>query len=722
MNPYKSNFRLGTIIIFFFFFDIVYGQSYYPFQNSSLPIEERVTDLINQLTREEKISLFGFDSPGVSRLSVPKYNWWNEALHGVARAGNATVFPQAIGLAATFNDSLINEMANVISTEARAKYNLAAANNERIQYMGLTFWSPNINIFRDPRWGRGQETYGEDPYLTSQMGVAFVTGIQGKDPKYLKASACAKHFAVHSGPEANRHTFNAIVNESDLRETYLYAFKKLVDAGVESVMCAYNRVNDEPCCTSNTLIKNILLNEWNFKGHVVTDCWALEDIWLRHKSLSNSVVVAAEAIKTGVNLDCSYLLQQDLKKALDQGLLTEKDLDNALIPTLKTQFKLGFYDDPKDDPWSGLDKKNIRSKDHIDLARKVAAQSIVLLKNEKELLPLKKENYKTILVTGANATSSDALFGNYHGVSSSLVTFLEGVVAAVDPGTSVQYDLGCNNTDTTHFGGLWVSENSDITIAVIGLTPVYEGEEGDAFLAPNGGDKKDLSIPAAHIAFMKALRKRHNKPIVAVVTGGSDMDIEAIEPYANAVLLAWYPGEQGGNALADILFGKMSPSGRLPVTFYRSLKDLPSYDDYHMKGRTYRYFDGDVQYPFGFGLSYTSFRYSWVQQPDKLYSENDTIDVELRIKNVGKTDGAEVVQAYIQYPEGTDLPIKELKAFKRTNVLQGGEKTVRLRIPVNDLEKWDEEKGSWATIKGSYKIDLGSHSRDTKLEASFKIK
>ena len=362
-----------------------------PFRNDQVAIKERIDNLLSLLTLEEKISLLGYEARGVPRLGIPAYNWWNEGLHGVARAGEATIFPQAIGLAATFNDSLMLQVSDVISTEARAKYNLAAQSKKSIWYMGLTFWSPNINIFRDPRWGRGQETYGEDPFLTSSMGVAFVKGLQGNDSRYLKASACAKHFAVHSGPEFNRHTFNAVVDEKDLRETYLYAFEKLVGAGVESVMCAYNRLNDEPCCTSATLLGKILYDEWKFKGHLVTDCGALNDIYSRHKVMKDGVEVAAAAVKAGVSIDCSNVLQNDLMKAIERKLITEQDINRALTPALQTQFKLGFFDSPEQIPFHTLKGEDIHTPSNVALTRQAAQESMVLLKNANNLLPLKKE-------------------------------------------------------------------------------------------------------------------------------------------------------------------------------------------------------------------------------------------------------------------------------------------------------------------------------------------
>lgn len=685
------------------------------YKDAGQSIDTRVKDLVSRLTLDEKVSLLGYNSKAVPRLGIPAYNWWNEGLHGVARAGIATIFPQAIGMAATFNDDLLKEVSTVISTEARAKYNLAIQKDRHLQYMGLTFWTPNINIFRDPRWGRGQETYGEDPFLTAKMGSAFVKGLQGDDPHYLKASATAKHFAVHSGPEATRDYFDAIVDEKDLRETYLYAFHSLVTSGVESVMSAYNRVNGVPNSINKTLLTDILRKEWGFKGHVVTDCGALDDVYSAHKTLPGPVEVAAAAIKAGINLDCSTILQNDVIKAIDQKLLTEKEVDQALFALLRTEFKLGFYDDQNNIPYHTYGADSIHNNSHIAIARKVAQQSMVLLKNDHHILPLNKADYPGIMVLGPNAASLDALIGNYHGVSNKAVNFVEGITSAVDPSTRIEYDLGCDYTDTTHFGGIWAAGNSSVAIAVIGLSPVLEGEAGDAFLSKSGGDKKDLSLPASEIAFMKALRKDNKKPIIAVVTAGSDVDIAAIEPYADAIVLTWYPGEQGGNAFADLLFGKISPSGHLPVTFYNSIKDVPDYKDYSMKGRTYRYYKGNVQYPFGFGLSYTSFEYQPQQSPLKRYTGKDTLSVSIKVKNTGKMDGDEVVQAYIEYPQTDRMPVKELKGFKRVTISKDNEQLVTMNIPIKELQKWDMKTHSWKIYPGNYKLTLGSNSRDEKL-------
>lgn len=692
------------------------------YKDASQSIELRVKDILSKLTIEEKISLLGYQSHEVPRLGIPAYNWWNEALHGVARAGEATIFPQAIGMAATFNDDLLKQVSTVISTEARAKYNLAIAQDRHLQYMGLTFWTPNINIFRDPRWGRGQETYGEDPFLTGRMGSAFVKGLQGDDPKYLKTSATAKHFAVHSGPEATRDKFNALVDEKDLRETYLYAFHELVQNKVESVMSAYNAINGVPNSINKVLLTDILRKEWGFKGHVVTDCGALDNVYTQHKALPTAVEVAAAAIKAGVDLDCSTILQNDGIAAIKKGLLTEKEVDQALGALLRTEFKLGFYDDPAANPYHGYGADSVHNEAHLALARKIAQQSMVLLKNNNNVLPLKKSNYSSIMVVGPNAASLDAMIANYHGTSSKVINFVEGITGSVDKATRVEYDLGCDYKDTTHFGGIWAAGNADATIAVIGLSPVLEGEAGDAFLSESGGDKKTLSLPASEIAFMKELRKGiKNKPLIAVITAGSDVDVSAIEPYADAIIFAWYPGEQGGNALADLIFGEVSPSGHLPLTFYKDMSNLPNYSDYNMKGRTYRYYNGPVQYPFGFGLSYTSFAYNLDGKLKTAYKKADTLTVNVNVKNTGKFNGDEVVQAYIKYPAIDRMPVKELKSFKRVSVEQGKEGSVTLKIPVQDLQKWDLATHKWKLYPGNYKLVLGSNSADEKLVADFKV-
>jgi beta-glucosidase len=681
-------------------------------------VDKQATELLHQLTLEEKIGLLGHQAKAIPRLGIPAHNWWNEALHGVARAGKATVFPQAIALAATFDESLVETIGDAISTEARAKYELAFKNNSSIQYMGLTFWSPNINIFRDPRWGRGQETYGEDPYLTAQIGKAFVRGLQGTDPSKLKVAAAAKHFAVHSGPENSRHFFDAQVDEKELRETYLYAFKELADAGVEAFMCAYNRVNGEPCCASFTLLDSILRKEWKFKGHVVADCWALDDIYKGHKMVAGPSEAAAAAIKAGVNLDCSDLLQNAAPVALQKGLLTSLDIDKAVLPLLKTMLKLGIVKGPVLTSKQKVSQVNTAA--HRALAKKAAIKSFVLLKNDLQILPLQKNNYRSIMVIGPRASSAAALLGTYHGVSDNLVTPLEGIVGAAGPETLVQFEQGCVDEDSLLFGGIWAASLCDISIAVIGLNPLLEGEEHDAFLSTASGDKTSLSLPASHIELLKRLKK-NGKPVVAVVTAGSAIDVSSIEPYADAILLTWYSGEAGGNALADVLFGKADPGGRLPVTFYHSVNDLPAFSDYSMKGRTYRYYDGPVAFPFGYGLSYTSFEYRLAKVPENVYTISDTLVFTLTLKNTGSCNGDELVQVYAKYPAVERMPNRELKYFKRISLSAGQTAQVECRLPLTSFQKWNSLTHRWQLYPGDYSVVAGSNSLDERITISFKI-
>lgn len=690
--------------------------------DSHLPPEQRADDLLKKLTLAEKALLLGYRNEGIERLHIPAYNWWSEGLHGVARAGEATVFPQAIAMAATFNKELVKSIGTVISTEGRAKHNLAAARGYRGMYMGLTYWSPNINIFRDPRWGRGQETYGEDPYLTGQIGLAYVNGMQGTIPGRLKIAAAAKHFAAHSGPESTRDYFNSVVSENDLHDTYLYAFHKLVQGGVAGVMTAYNSINGIPASVNNDLVRHTLINQWGFKGYVVTDCGALDNVFTTHKYIPDEVATAAAAIKAGINLDCSWVLQKDVVKAVEQKLINEDEVDAALRPLLLTQIKLGFYDDPKTSPYATYGANSIHNAAHVALALQAARQSMVLLKNENHVLPLHADTINSIMVVGPNAASTDALVGNYHGVGPQMVNFVEGISAAVSKGTRVEYDLGAGDNDTTHFGGIWAAGNADVTIAVIGLLPVTEGEAGDAFLSASGGDKKTLSLPASHISFMRELRKEVKKPIIAVVTAGSAVDIAEVARYADAVILAWYPGEQGGNALADIVFGKVSPSGRLPVTFYNSINDLPAFNNYSMQGRTYRYYTGKVQYPFGYGLSYTTFAYKATTPIKTTYKQGDTITLSATITNTGNMAGDEVAQAYIGYPTANGLPIKELKDFARVALAPNESKTVTMKIPVTELMKWDSTAHKSRLYPGKYEISISRNAADAEVSKGFIIR
>ena len=695
----------------------IFAQQKNTFQNTALSIEERANKLIEQLTTEEKINLLLYNSPGVARLNIPKYNWWNEALHGVARAGRATVFPQAIGMAATFNEDLIYRVADAISDEARAKFNAAVKNNNRSQYLGLTFWSPNINIFRDPRWGRGHETYGEDPYLSGRIGTAFVKGMQGSNPDSYKTVACAKHFAVHSGPEPLRHEFNATASGNDLRNTYLPAFKTLVtEAKVGGVMCAYNRMDSLPCCTSKFLLQDILRNEWQFKGYVVTDCWALDDIFRYHKFLKTDEEAAALAIKANVNVECGNTLKA-LQGALNKNLITQKEIDSALKINVVTLFKLGLFDAAGKNPFNKISKSVIDNAAHRLLAKQTAVQSMVLLSNKNNVLPLKK-NINHILVTGPNANVSNVLLANYNGNSSKLVNFLEGITGTVSASTIISYNQGCNLTDTAMQDVYWQINDADAVVAVMGLSPLLEGENGDAYLSEAGGDKKDIEFPYAQLKYLRALKAKTNKPLIVIITTGSAIALGEVEKIADAVLLAWYPGEEGGTAAADIIFGNSNPSGRLPVTFYQSTKDLPAFDDYSMKERTYRYFTGKPLHAFGFGLSYTHFSYS-----NLLVSKNKMgFNFQLAVKNTGNFDGDEVVQLYVRrIHKNTGEPISTLKKFKRLAIKKGTSKNSTLSISKKDLEYWDDKQNAYVVYTGAYEILIGSSSDDIRLTTTITV-
>lgn len=630
--------------------------------------------LVAQMTLEEKASQLRYDAPAIERLGIPSYNWWNEGLHGVARAGTATVFPQAIGMAAAFDAEMMKEIADVISTEGRAKYNAASAHGDRDIYKGLTFWSPNINIFRDPRWGRGHETYGEDPYLTSRLGVNFVKGLQGNG-KYLKAAACAKHFAVHSGPEAIRHQFDAKANPKDLRETYLPAFEALVkEADVEAVMGAYNRTNGEPCCGSETLLRKILRDEWGFEGHVVSDCWAIADFHTHHHVTDTAPESAALALKNGCNVNCgnTYL---HLMQAYQDGLVTEEMITEACEILLATRFRLGMM--TKDCEYDQISLLENDTDAHDALALEAALRSMTLLKNDG-VLPLDREKIKTVLVTGPNANSILALEGNYNGTSSRYVTFLEGIRAACKgkcrvlyaPGSQLFKDDSENlsqRRDDRLAEAVAMAEMADVVIACMGLDATMEGEEGDTGNQYFSGDKKDLELPDAQKRLLAALQKT-GTPLVTVVAAGSALRVEE----GSAVLWAWYPGQAGGTALSKLLFGEKSPSGRLPVTFYHNVEELPEFTDYSMKNRTYRYFEGTPLYPFGYGLSYTAFEYS-----DARYQDGQ---ITVTVQNTGRMDGDEVIQAYVKNDSEYAPLHPVLCGFLRISLKAGEKKTFTLPL------------------------------------------
>jgi len=525
----------------------LHSQNYtYPYLDPAVETEKRIDDLINRLTLGEKASLMLYNSPAIERLGIPEYNWWNECLHGVGRAGKATVFPQAIGLAATFDPDLIYRVADAISDEARAKHHAAVKKGNRAQYMGLTFWSPNVNIFRDPRWGRGQETYGEDPLLTSVIGAAFVRGLQGDHPKYLKVAACAKHYVVHSGPEESRHRFNAVPDEIDFRETYLPAFKALVDADVEAVMCAYNRTYDEPCCGSPLLLKDILRDEFGFDGHIVSDCWALDDIWARHKVKETRLEAAVMSADAGVNLNCGYIYKY-LPEAVENGLISEEVLDDILKPLLNTRFKLGLFDPDSINPYSRISPYFVNSKKHKTLAREAAVKSIVLLKNNG-ILPLNRDSINNIFVTGPMAADLSALVGNYNGYSGEMVTILEGIVEGAGPDIAVDYTTGVLLNNDSLFYGFWQAGSADVVIAVVGINRLMEGENGDAMLNTNGGDRPSRELPENQLKYLRLLKEKiGDKKLIVVVTGGSAIAMLEVVDLADALLFAWYPGEQGSS-------------------------------------------------------------------------------------------------------------------------------------------------------------------------------
>ena len=667
--------------------------------------------LISLLTIEQKASQMLSTSKSIPEHGIEMYNWWNEALHGVARSAKATVFPQAIAMGATFDPDLIRKTADAISTEARAMYNIFSSKGMRIEYTGLTFWSPNINIFRDPRWGRGHETYGEDPYLTGKIGKAFVNGLQGNHSKYLKVAAGAKHFAVHSGPEAIRHSFNVTVSPQDLSETYLPAFKELVDANVEIVMCAYNRLNDKPCCGSKSLLNDLLRENWGFKGHVVSDCGAINDIKSNHNFTISNEESVAYAIKGGVDLNCGSLYNL-IPKAIEKGYLSEKDLDKSLKRLLMTRLKLGILTKVNDNPYKDLNENHINNKNHIKLARDVASKSIVLLKNKNNILPLSK-NINRLFITGPNAANVNTLLANYNGLSPNIVTPLEGITTKVSNGTIVRFNKG---VDLTHGNDRmeWSSSlagSSDVTIAVMGISALIEGEEGAAISSDANGDRNTMSLPKNQIEYLRKLRKSAgDKPIVLVIKSGSAIELTEISKYVDAIIYAWYLGEQGGNAIADIIFGDVNPSGKLPITIPESLSHLPDYIDYNMDNRTYKFTNHKPMYPFGFGLSYSSFDYSDLSLKKNKINIGDSIELNFEVFNNSNIPGEEVVQVYINDMEASfRTPNSSLIFFKRIHLNSGEKKKINLLIDDNTMGSYNE-KGVKEIEPGNFKIFVGGSS------------
>ncbi|MEM1215037.1 MAG: glycoside hydrolase family 3 C-terminal domain-containing protein [Bacteroidota bacterium] len=678
------------------------------FQNPQLPTAERVDDLISRLTLEEKIGQLSYNAPAVDRLGVAEYNWWNECLHGVARNGRATVFPQAIGLAATWDTDLMHRIGAAIATEARAKYNVSSQQGYRGRYQGLTFWTPNVNIFRDPRWGRGQETYGEDPYLTSRIGVAFVQGLQGDDPNHLKAAGMAKHFAVHNGPEGLRHEFDAQVSPKDLWETYLPAFEALVtEAKVEGVMGAYNRTNGVPCCAHPYLMEEVLRQQWQFKGYYVSDCWALVDFYDGHKIVDDAPAAAALALNTGCNLNCGSTYPE-LQAAIDQGLTSEAEIDRNLRELLPTRFRLGLFDPFGSHAYDKIGPEVIRAPEHVALSLEAATKSVVLLKNKNNLLPLSPE-IGSAFVCGPMATHAQALLANYYGVSENLVTILEGIVGRVSPHTAVKYSQGAlldipNRNPMDWFSGM--GSESEVTIACIGISQLIEGEEGESIASSHKGDRVDLKLPENQLEFVRKMRET-SENLVVVVTGGSAIDLTEIYDLADAVLFAWYPGEQGGNAVADVLFGQANPSGRLPVTFPYSVEDLPPFEDYALTGRTYRYQEKEPLFPFGFGLSYSAFSYQNLQLSQRSVNATESITATVTVKNTGEYAGEEVVQLYLtDLAASVDVPITSLKGMQRITLAAGAETQVTFTINPDMLELIDND-GKRQLEAGEFRVHIG---------------
>ncbi len=692
------------------------------YRDESLSFEERAKDLLSRMTLEEKLSQMTYQSQPIERLGIPAYNWWNEALHGVARAGTATMFPQAIGLAAMFDDQELYEIADIIATEGRAKYKAYSEEGDRGIYKGLTFWSPNVNIFRDPRWGRGHETYGEDPYLTSRLGVAFVKGLQGDDPKYLKTAACAKHYAVHSGPEGLRHEFDAQVSQKDLWETYLPAFEACVKEGhVEAVMGAYNRTNGEPCCGSPTLLQKILRDTWGFRGHVVSDCWAIMDFHTHHHVTATAPESAAVALKAGCDVNCG-IVYLHLQAALDEGRITEEDVDRSLLRLLITRMKLGMFDQPEHVPYAAIPASANNTKAHREKNLRAARKSLVLLKND-HVLPLCPSKLRRIAVIGPNADSREALKGNYYGDADRYTTVLEGIQNyLVGTDVEVAYSLGCvlfhekHHSDENQYiyEATGLARHSDVVVVCLGLDDTLEGEERHQSNTYGSGDKPDLKFPGQQERLLReVLDAAGDKPVILVNMTGSAMDLNLAEERCAAIIQAWYPGSRGGQAIAELLFGEYSPAGRLPVTFYRTIEELPEFTDYRMTGRTYRYMKNDALYPFGYGLSYNTYRYDAVEFP---YWQDSKLHVRVRVTNQGTMKGDEVVQLYMIHKSLVlESPNCSLRGFRRITLEPGASQEVEFILGQEDLMMVNND-GEKVLESGEYEITVGGGQPDHRTE------
>lgn len=691
---------------------------------------QKAWELVSQMTVEEKASQLKFDAEAIPRLGIPAYNWWNEALHGVARAGTATVFPQAIGLAAAFDTEMMQEIGSVIATEGRAKYNENQKHGDRDIYKGLTFWAPNVNIFRDPRWGRGHETYGEDPYLTSRLAVPFIEGLQG-DGEYMKAAACAKHFAVHSGPEAKRHFFNAEASKKDMEETYLPAFEACVKEGkVEAVMGAYNRTNGEPCCASEELMKYYLREKWGFQGHYVSDCWAIRDFHENHKVTERPEESVKKALEAGCDLNCGCTYEKILN-AYREGIIDEKYITESCVRLFTTRFLLGMFDKTEYDEISYLE---VEKEEHLKLAEKAASESLVLLKNDGTL-PLKQQNIHTIGVIGPNANSRNSLIGNYHGTSSEYVTVLEGLKQTVGENIRVLYSEGCHLWKDTieHLAApgepdrlaeaQTVAEYSDVIVLVVGLDETLEGEEGDTGNSDASGDKKDLEFPASQQKLMDKILS-YEKPVIVVNMAGSAMNLSAAQEKASAIIQAWYPGARGGKAVADVIFGVKSPSGKLPVTFYKDISDIPDFEDYSMENRTYRYYTGEPLYPFGYGLSYGQCVVKAVSAENVYSQEKEFEGIKFSVEIENKKDMAtdDVLQIYIKDTD-TEYAVRNpaLAAFKRIHLDGNDSDKVEISVDKKAFTSVDENGNREITGK-NFKVYAGFSQPDSRSEALTGVK
>ena len=670
----------------------------YPYQNPNLSPKERAQDLCGRLKLEEKVGLMMNFSKPVERLDVPVFQWWSEALHGIGRNGNATVFPITMGMAATFDTLLVEKIFTAVSDEARIKHNKAhRLGTQREMYQGLSFWTPNINIFRDPRWGRGQETYGEDPYLTAVMGKSVVRGLQGPaDAHYQKLLACAKHYAVHSGPEWSRHRYNAEnIKLRDLHETYLYAFRALVkEAKVAEIMCAYNRFEGKPCCGSDRLLQQILREEWGFDGLVTSDCGAIDDFWkdYGHHYSKNKTEATSQAVIAGTDVECgsSY---GSLVDGVKEGRIKEETIDKSLIRLLEARFRLGDFDDPSLNPWNKIPEERLCCKEHSDLALEAARKSIVLLRNEKNILPLSESDTQGLYIMGPNANDEEMQWGNYNGFPLHTITLAEGIKAINPSATLIPWKRDVQQQ-------VEAAANAKTVIFCGGISPRLEGEEMNVNEPGfKGGDRTMIEMPQDQRDILAALHKAGKRVILAICSG-SALGLVPEQQSTDAILQVWYGGQAGGQAVAEVLFGRVNPSGRLPITFYRNVDQLPDFEDYNMEGHTYRFFRGEPLYPFGYGLSYSKFVYGKPRFADG--------KLTLSVSNKSKRDGEETVLVYLSKVGDTDGPIRTLRAFQRVEVPAGSTQTVSIPLPDSAFEWWDVKSNAMRILPGQYVIQVGN--------------